>query len=101
MQAALLPLPRSAFEARRVEPAQANSLSLVRFDDNDYSVPTQYAHQKVIAIGGLEKVRLVVGDQLVVEHPRDWSQEQVHYNPLHYLALCKRPPEPLLTAGVC
>jgi transposase len=91
-QAALLPLPQSAFEARRVEPAQANSLSLVRFDGNDYSVPTQYAHQKVIAIGGLEKVRLVVHDQLVAEHPRDWSQEQVHYNPLHYLALLERKP---------
>lgn len=37
-QAALLPLPKSSFEARRVEPAQANSLSLVRFDGNDYSV---------------------------------------------------------------
>lgn len=91
-QAALLPLPKSAFEARRVEPAQANSLSLVRFDGNDYSVPTQYAHQKVIAIGGLEEVRLVVNDQLVAQHPRDWSKEQVHYNPLHYLALLERKP---------
>lgn len=91
-QAALLPLSKSAFEARRVEPAQANSLSLVRFDGNDYSVPTQYAHQKVIAIGGLEEVRLVVKDRLVAQHPRDWSKEQVHYNPIHYLALLERKP---------
>jgi transposase len=91
-QAALLPLPKSAFEARRVEPAQVNSLSLVRFDGNDYSVPTQYAHQKATAIGGLEEVRLVVNDQLVAQHPRDWSKEQVHYNPIHYLALLERKP---------
>jgi hypothetical protein len=91
-QAALLPLPKSAFEARRVEPAQANSLSLVRFDGNDYSVPTQYAHRPVVAIGGIEEVRLVVEDQLVATHPRDWQKEQVHYNPLHYLALLERKP---------
>lgn len=91
-QAALLPLPKSAFEARRIEPAQANSLSLVRFDSNDYSVPTQYAHQKVIAIGGIEDVRLVVSDKLVAKHRRDWAKEQVHYNPVHYLALLERKP---------
>jgi len=91
-QAALLPLPKSSFESRRVEPAQANSLSLVRFDGNDYSVPTRYAHQKVTAIGGIEEVRLVVQDQLVAKHPRDWSKEQVHYNPVHYLALLERKP---------
>jgi transposase len=91
-QAALLPLPKSAFEARRIEPAQANSLSLVRFDGNDYSVPTQYAHHPVLAIGGIEEVRLVVDDQLVAQHPRDWSKEQVYYNPLHYLALLERKP---------
>ena len=91
-QAALLPLPKSAFEARRVEPAQANSLSLVRFDCNDYSVPTKYAHRPVVAIGGIEAVRLVVDDQVVAQHPRDWKREQVHYDPLHYLALLERKP---------
>ena len=38
-RAALLPLPANAFEPRRVEQRRANSLSLVRFDRNDYSVP--------------------------------------------------------------
>jgi transposase len=91
-QAALLPLPKSAFEARRVEPAQANSLSLVRFDCNDYSVPTKYAHRPVVAIGGIEEVRLVIDDQVVAQHSRDWKREQVHYDPLHYLALLERKP---------
>ena len=88
----MLPLPPNPFEARRVEPCQANSLSLVRFDCNDYSVPTQYAHQAVMAIGGIEKVRFVVRDQVVAEHPRDWDKENVHYDPVHYLALLERKP---------
>ena len=53
-QASLQPIPENAFEARRVEFAQANSLSLVRFDGNDYSVPPAYAHQSIPVVGGLE-----------------------------------------------
>ena len=60
---AMLPLPAQAFEARRVEPCQANSLSLVRFDRNDYSVPTQHAHHAIVAVGGIERVRFVVQDR--------------------------------------
>jgi transposase len=85
----LLPQP---FEARRVECCQANSLSLVRFDRNDYSVPTAHAYHPVMAIGGIERVRFVVQDQVVAEHLRDWDQENVHYDPLHYLALLERKP---------
>ena len=89
---AMLPLPSNAFEARRVEPTQASSLSLVRFDRNDYSIPTQYAHRSVMAVGSIETVRLVVDDQLVAMHPRDWDKENVHYDPVHYLALLERKP---------
>jgi transposase len=89
---AMLPLPDQPFEARRVEPCQANSLSLVRFDCNDYSIPTEHAHRAVVAIGGIERVRLVVQDRVVAEHPRDWDKENVHYDPLHYLALLQRKP---------
>jgi len=89
---AMLPLPESSFEARRVEHCQVNSLSLARFDCNDYSVPTEYAHHPVTAIGGIERVRLMVQDQVVAEHPRDWDKEHVHYDPVHYLALLERKP---------
>lgn len=91
-QRALLPLPKQAFEARRVEPVKANSLSLVRFDTNDYSVPTAYAHQPVTAVGNIQEVRLIVNDRVVARHPRDWARENVHYDPLHYLALLERKP---------
>jgi hypothetical protein len=87
-----LPLPSHEFEARRVKAARANSLSLVRFECNDYSVPTQYAHHDVTVIGGIEEVRLVVGDQLVARHPRHWGKEHIEFNPVHYLALLERKP---------
>jgi transposase len=91
-QHSLLPLPKQSFEARRVEPGKANSLSLVRFDTNDYSVPTAYAHHHVTAVGNIQEVRLIVNDRVVACHPRDWARENVHYDPLHYLALLERKP---------
>jgi transposase len=91
-QLVLLALPKQSFQARRVEPAKANSLSLVRFDTNDYSVPTAYAHHHVTAVGNIQEVRLIVNDRVVARHPRDWARENVHYDPLHYLALLERKP---------
>ena len=90
--AALLPLPGQAFEARRVEVAKATSLSLVRFDGNDYSVPTDHAHQAVTAVGGIDEVRLVVGGRVVARHRRCWGKEQTCFDPVHYLALLERKP---------
>ena len=85
-------LPTARFEARRVVPAKANSLSLVRFDGNDYSVPTAFAHQPATAIGGLDQVRLVVRDRVVATHLRLWSKEGTSFQPEHYLALLERKP---------
>jgi hypothetical protein len=91
-RASLLKIPDDPFEARRIEHRSANSLSLVRFDRNDYSVPTEFAYHHVTAVGGIAEVRLVVGTQVVATHPRCWEKEQISYNPCHYLALLERKP---------
>jgi len=89
---AMLPIPSNRFEAHRVEEVHANSLSLVRFDRNDYSVPTDYAHHPVTAIGTVEEVRLVVNDHLVASHRRCWKKHETFFSPIHYLALLERKP---------
>jgi transposase len=87
-----LSLPKQRFEGRRVEHARASTLSLVRFDRNDYSIPTEHAHKLVCAVGSVTEVRLVVGSDLVARHDRCWKKEQVIFDPLHYLALLERKP---------
>jgi transposase len=91
-RAAMLPVPPEAFTAARVEQPHADSLSLVRFDANDYSVPTEFAHRRVTAVGTVDAVRIVVGDRVVAEHRRSWDRERVFYDPVHYLALLERKP---------
>ena len=84
-----LPAPYDACEKR---PGSVNSLSLVRYRSNDYSVPTAFAHHEVTAIGGIEQVRIACGDQLVATHPRCWEKERITFDPHHYLALLERKP---------
>jgi transposase len=88
----LLPLPKQAFDARRVTPVIANSLSLVRFDTNSYSLPTKYAYREITVVATVDEVRLVFDDRLVARHPRHWGREQYIFNPIHYLALLEKKP---------
>lgn len=50
-QQAFLPLPASPFDACRKVLTRASSLSLVRLDGNDYSVPVRWAHHAIVAKG--------------------------------------------------
>jgi hypothetical protein len=91
-RAAFLPSPAEEFAAHPVKPARASSLSLVRFDTNDYSVPTAYAHRAVTVVAAVDIVRIVADDLTVACHPRRWDRHRVTYDPIHYLALPERKP---------
>ena len=91
-QQVFLPLPPTPFDACRKQPTRANSLSLVRFDDNDYSVPVAYAHHEILIKGYVNRVVLCHGPRVVAEHKRSWGKEGVFFNYRHYLALLERKP---------
>jgi len=87
-----LPLPPTPFDACRKQPTRANSLSLVRFDDNDYSVPVAYAHHEILIKGYVDRIVLCHGPRVVAEHKRSWGKEGVFFNYRHYLPLLARKP---------
>jgi transposase len=91
-QAAFLALPPVAFDACRKQPTRANSLSLVRFDDNDYSVPVSYAHHEILIKGYVDRVVLCHRDKGVAEHRRSWGREGTFFDYRHYLPLLERKP---------
>jgi transposase len=91
-RAAFLPLPAETFLAARVELRSVDSLSLVRFDTDDYSVPTAYARHRVTVLGRIDAVAIVGDDRIVATHHRRWGRERVTYDPIRYLALLERKP---------
>ena len=91
-RAAFLALPPVPFAACRVASTTASSLSLVRFDDNEYSVPVAFAHHPILVKGFMDEVVLLNKGQWVATHPRIWEKQKIHFDPLHYLALLERKP---------
>ena len=89
----LLPLPVAPFEACRRQPARASSLALVRFDDNDYSVPVRFAHHELVVKGFVDQVSVFTSQGVeVARHRRKWTRQDVSYEPLHYLPLLEDKP---------
>jgi transposase len=91
-EAEFLPLPATPFDACRKWQTHANSRSLVRFDTNDYSVPTAYAHHEVLVKGYVDRVEICRGEQVIARHDRCWGGEEESLEPVHYLALLERKP---------
>lgn len=91
-RSSMLDVPKQEFDARRLTQAGANSLSLVRFDNNSYSVPVKYAHRAITIVATVDEVRLVFENQLIARHTRHWGREQFIFEPIHYLALLERKP---------
>ena len=91
-RSSFLPMPGEAFVAARVEPRRVDSLSLVSFDANRYSVPVEFAHHPVTIVASVDEVRVVAGARTAAVHRRCWDREQVSYDPVHYLAVLERKP---------
>lgn len=91
-RAAFLPMPVAAFEASRKVSTTASSLSLVRFDQNDYSVPVAYGHHPVVVKGFCNEIVVSYLGSEIGRHKRIWEKERVSFDPMHYLALLERKP---------
>ena len=84
---ALQSLPAAPYDACDPRPARVSSLSLVRYDRNDYSVPTAYGHRPVLVRGFVEEVVIACGTEIIARHPRSYAREDFIFDPVHYLAL--------------
>src|SRR5215203_2440448 len=90
--AALLPRPPVPYDACDRRPARVSSLSLVRYERNDYSVPTAYGHRPVLVKGYVEEVVIACGAEIIARHKRSYAREDFVFDPLHYLALLEQKP---------
>ena len=83
-------LPPAPFEACDKAGTRVSSLSLVRYRDNDYSVPVAYGHQEVWVRGYVHEVVIGCGGEVIARHPRSYEREDLVFEPLHYLALLEQ-----------
>ena len=70
------PLP-APFDACDKQGTRVNSLSLVRYRTNDYSVPVAYGHQEVWIRGYVHEVVIGCGAGIIARHPRSYDREDM------------------------
>jgi transposase len=87
---ALMVLPPVPFDACDKQGTRVNSLSLVRYRSNDYSVPVAYGHQEVWVRGYVHEVVIGCSSEVIARHPRSYDREDMVFDPIHYLALLEQ-----------
>ncbi len=87
---ALLALPPAPYDACDKRPGRVSSLSLVRYRDNDYSVPVAYGYREVVIRGYVDQVVIGCGAEVIARHRRSYEREDLIFDPLHYLPLIER-----------
>jgi transposase len=86
-RAAFMELPATAFDACDQRPGRVSSQALVRYRNNDYSVPVAYAHREVIVKGYVDEVVITAGSEEIARHRRSYASADFVFEPLHYLPL--------------
>lgn len=89
---ALLKLPLRPFFCARVVHPQVNSLSLVHFDTNRYSVPARYAYQRVTLKAYVDRVEIYHGTEKIAQHGQLFGRNEESLQFDHYLDLLERKP---------
>jgi transposase len=85
----LLALPRHAYPCCKVCSVKPNSLSLVSFQTNRYSVPTDHAYERLTLKAFVDRVEISAGEKVVAVHGRSYGREEDIINPFHYLPLLR------------
>lgn len=62
----------------------------MRYERNDYSVPTTYGHRAVLVHGYVDEVVISCGAETIARHKRSYAREDFIFDPLHYLALLEQ-----------
>jgi hypothetical protein len=83
---------QTAFGGDTTEEHRAGTNCLVRFDNNYYSVPCEYAGKLVSVRIYAERVVIAVDGKAIAEHERNFEKSRYITEPLHYLPLLSRKP---------
>jgi transposase len=85
-----LPLPGELFSACVSYPVKPNGYSQVDLDTNRYSVPAELGNDQLVLRAYPFRVEVLLGKEVIANHPRCFGREQDILDPLHYLNLLEQ-----------
>ena len=69
---------------------RVNSLSLVRYRTNDYSVPVAFGYREVLVRSYVDEVVFSCGSEVIARHHRSYERDDFVYDHIHYLPFLER-----------
>jgi hypothetical protein len=91
-------LPLADYAPSRLEERKADKLSLVTFESNSYSVPTQFVLRPVMVRATPFKLEIFSSKELVATHVRSYDKDRAFAQLGHYLDLLEQKPRAVRTA---
>ena len=83
----LQPLPETVHDFANIHAVRASNRFRVTFDANRYSVPAEYASQRLTLKAWPDRICIYHHDRLVARHPRSYDRHQDFEHPDHPKAL--------------
>lgn len=82
----------AAFDGYFEQPCRVSSTCLVTYDRNRYSVPAEFAGQRVSLRAWATRIGVVAEGKMIAEHARCFSRERLLLDPWHYLPVLEKKP---------
>lgn len=85
-------LPEHPVEVGTIREVLVTSTSRIKFETNQYSVPTTYAYRSLTLKADPFQVCVYCGNERVADHPRSYGRNQVVEDWRHYIPLLLEKP---------
>jgi len=83
----LLPLPKTAVDAREIRAVCAHKQPYIQVDSNQYSIPHDVVGKPITLEISHDELRFLDGERLLTTHVRSWERRKVIEKPEHIAAL--------------
>lgn len=91
-------IPKYRFDTSKTTIAKVDDFSTVRYEKNNYSVPTKYLRKNVTVKGYANNISIVHEGSVVVTYSRQYGSGKTQYRLEHYIDLLERKPRSLSNA---
>jgi hypothetical protein len=88
----LRPLPEKCFEACTHSSTFVSKFLTVQVDNNEYSVPLEFAYRSIHIKAFVERVEIYYKEQSIAVHKRSYARAQSILEFMHYLPVLERKP---------
>ena len=94
----LSPIPRYCFDTCKSKIARVDDFSTVRYDKNNYSVPSRYIRKNITVKGYANRISILYEGTEIAAYPRCYGKHKTEYRLEHYIDLIERKPRSVLNA---